>query len=38
MKEYQEIIDNTDTLYYYPDSIQKVKSWSKVGDPYSWAS
>jgi len=37
MEEYQEIIDKLDTSNYYPDAIRKVKSWSKDGDPYSWA-
>jgi len=38
MEEYQEIIDKLDTSNNYPDAIRKVKSWSKYGDPYSWAS
>jgi len=39
MEEYQNIIDNLDIeKFTTPDAKRKAKSWSKDGDPYSWAS
>jgi type I restriction enzyme M protein len=38
LEEYQDIIDRLETNNFYPNAIKKVKTWSKDGDPYSWAS
>ncbi|MDR1198038.1 MAG: restriction endonuclease subunit S [Prevotellaceae bacterium] len=38
LEEYQDIIDGLDTSNYFPKAKQKVKTWSKDGDPYSWAA
>jgi len=39
MEEYQDIIDNLDIpSLHYPNAKTKAKTWSKDGDPYSWAS
>jgi len=39
MEEYQDIINNFDiSSMHYPNAKTKAKTWSKDGDPYSWAA
>jgi type I restriction enzyme M protein len=38
LETYQDIIDGLDTSDFFPKAKQKIKTWSKDGDPYVWAA
>ncbi|MDR2177087.1 MAG: N-6 DNA methylase, partial [Treponema sp.] len=38
LEAYQDVIDDLDTSDFFPKAKQRVKAWSKDGDPYSWAT